>query len=92
MWIHMAIALAVVVAGVILSLSRTEWVLIVLCIGLVFSAELMNTAIEGMVDLLSPEKQEKAGRVKDMAAAAVLICAIASAAAGLFIFVPHIFK
>jgi len=89
-WVHLTIAMVVVVAGIILGLSSSEWVLVLLCMGLVFSAELVNTAIEKMVDLLSPEKQERAGRAKDLAAGAVLICAVVSAAAGMIIFLPHI--
>ena len=90
MWLHLIIAVVVIVAGVVLDLARSEWVPVILCMGLVFSSEIMNTAIEGMVDLLSPEQQEKAGQVKDLAAGAVLVCAVTAAIAGLFIFVPHI--
>jgi diacylglycerol kinase len=59
-----------------------------LCIGLVFGAEMMNTAIENVVDLASPELHPLAGKAKDIAAGAVLICTIVSVVIGLLIFVP----
>lgn len=92
MWIHMGVAFVVVAAGAIFHLARSEWILIALCMGLVFSAEIMNTAIERIVDLLSPEKQKLAGQVKDLAAGAVLVCALTAAVIGLIIFVPHIME
>jgi diacylglycerol kinase (ATP) len=88
MQIHLAIAAAVVVAGFILKISRTEWMLVVFAMGLVLSAECMNTAVEKLTDLVSPGHNELAGKVKDMAAGAVLICAAAAAVIGLIVFIP----
>jgi len=88
--IHLAIGAIVGVAGVVFGLSRIEWCLIVLCVGLTWTAELLNTSVEVLVDLLSPEYHERARVAKDVAAAAVLCSALASAAVGLLIFGPKI--
>ena len=89
-WIHMVAAIGVVVAGLIFKLSTTEWLLIVFAIGFVFSAELFNSAIEEMVNLVSPDFNKKAGKIKDLAAAAVLISSVTAAIIGLIIFIPKI--
>lgn len=89
--IHAAIAVIVLVAGMFAKLSTTEWIIIAICIGMVFTAEMLNTAIELLTDLVSPRYNKKAGQVKDMAAGAVLVSAIAAAAAGLWIFLPRIY-
>ena len=68
----------------------TEWIICIALFGLVISAEMFNTAIEYVVDIASPEKQEKAKRAKDIAAGAVLVNAIVSAIIGLQIFIPKI--
>ena len=88
--IHAMIRLAVIVLGLWLELSHTEWLLVIFCIGMVFGAELFNTAIELLTDLVSPDYHPKAGKVKDVAAAAVLISAITSAVIGLIIFMPKL--
>jgi diacylglycerol kinase len=90
MRIHFVIALLVVICGFIFNISKVEWLFCLLCFGLVFGAELINSAIENMVDLISPEKHKLAENAKDMAAGAVLVCAIFSAIVGLIIFVPRI--
>jgi diacylglycerol kinase (ATP) len=64
--------------------------LVVLCIGMVVAAELVNTAIESVVDLVSPERHPLAAQAKDVAAAAVLVCAVAAAIVGLIIFIPYL--
>ena len=76
--------------GFIVNLSGQEWAVIALCIGLVFTAEAVNSAIERMVDKVSPEQNDLAGVIKDLAAGAVLLAAIAAAAAGLIIFIPKL--
>lgn len=86
---HLIAAMAVIIAGIILGITRTEWIMVVMCIGTVIAAELFNTAIEKLVDLVSPERHPVAGRVKDIAAGAVLICAVAAAIIGLIIFIPY---
>lgn len=89
--VHLFSAVAVVVAGWHFEVSRSEWLAVILCIGLVLAAELINTAIEVLVDLVAPEFNRKAGLVKDIAASAVLVAALMSLAVGLIIFVPKIF-
>lgn len=83
----MALALAAV-----LHISAAEWCWICLCIGLVLSAELLNTSLEALTDLVSPGFNEKAGLVKDAAAAAVLITAFFSLAIGCIIFLPKLYS
>ena len=81
--------MSVIIAVIVLGITRTEWIMVVMCIGTVIAAELFNTAIEKLVDLVSPERHPVAGRVKDIAAGAVLICAVAAAIIGLIIFIPY---
>ena len=88
MKIHVFIAILVLICGVIFNLSVTEWVLCLGCFGLVISMEMINTALENLVDLVSPEHHPLAGKVKDMAAGAVLVAAIISSIIGLIIFLP----
>lgn len=87
---HLIVTVAVVALGFSLGITRGEWVAVCLCIGLVISAELFNTAIERLVDLMSPQRHPLAGQVKDIAAGAVLVCALAAIAVGLIIFVPYL--
>lgn len=89
-WIHLTAASLAVIAGIIFNIQRSEWIVIVICIGMVIAAEAFNTAIERLVNLVSPEWHPIAGEVKDIAAGAVLICAIAAAIVGLIIFIPYI--
>lgn len=88
--VHCIAALIVILLGIYFKLSKSEWMWISLMIALVLVVELMNTAIEILVDLISPQQHPKAGAIKDIAAAAVLIVAFLSIAIGLFIFVPKI--
>jgi diacylglycerol kinase (ATP) len=87
--IHFIISILVVVFGVIFSISKTEWMICILCFGLVISLEIINSSIENLVNLISPEYNVLAGKVKDIAAGAVLIAAICSAIVGLLIFIPY---
>jgi len=88
MKIHIAISVLVIASGTFFAISLIEWMFCLLCIGLVVGAEMLNTAIENVVDLASPEQHPLAGKAKDIAAGAVLICAIISVIIGLLIFVP----
>ena len=89
-WIHIAITVCVTIAGFLLHISLIEWVAVILCMGLVFSLELFNSAIENMADFASPQKNEIIGKVKDLSAAAVLIAAICSVIVGLIVFLPKL--
>jgi diacylglycerol kinase (ATP) len=88
--VHLAAAVIAVYGGWALHISPDEWLWIILCIGIVLAAELFNTAIEFLTDLVSPEYNKKAGLVKDMAAGAVLVIAICALIIGLIIFVPKL--
>lgn len=89
-WIHCAAIVLVTVAGFYFGITKYEWIAIIACFGMVLAAEAFNTAIERIVDLVSPQKQPLAGDIKDLAAAGVLICAMAAAIIGLIIFIPYI--
>ncbi len=88
--VHLACTLLVICAGCALHISLNEWLWIIFCVALVLMAELFNTAIEYLTDLVSPEYNKKAGLVKDFSAGAVLITAIGALAIGLIIFVPKL--
>lgn len=90
MRIHLVCAVLAIIAGLLLHISRTEWCLVAGCIGFVISAEVVNTAIEYFVDMVSPQRQEHAGRVKDLAAGAVLVAAVTALATGGMIFGKHL--
>ncbi len=89
-WIHLAAAFLVIGSGLFFSLNAVEWCLISLAIGLVLVAEILNTSIEFLTDLVSPDYNEKAGQVKDIAAGAVLVATVISIAIALFIFLPKV--
>lgn len=90
MKIHVLAMALVVILGIYLKLSPIEWCIIVISIALVISAELFNTAIETLVDMVSPERNPNAKLVKDISAAAVLALAIGAAVAGTIIFIPKL--
>jgi diacylglycerol kinase len=90
MWIHLLIMLIVVGMGLICNIRPIAWVVIIFAIAMVLAAEIFNSAIEVLVDLVSPDYNEKAGRIKDMAAGAVLITAIAAVIIACIIFIPYI--
>ena len=90
MKIHCFAAVCVVVAGVLFHISVTEWCICLVLFGLILSLELVNTAIEAVVDLVTEDKKPLAKLTKDTAAGAVLIAAVMAAMAGLLIFVPKL--
>lgn len=65
--------------------------IILLCIGMVMSLEIINTSIEHLVNIVNPDFNEKAGKVKDLAAAAVLVASMIAAITGLLVFLPHLY-
>ncbi len=87
---HVLSAGAVVAAGFYFGLTNMEWVVICFAIGLVWMAELFNTALEVVVNLVSPERHPLAGKAKDIAAGAVLIASLTAAVAGLLVFLPYL--
>jgi diacylglycerol kinase len=88
--IHCFAALTVLVLGLWLGVSRMEWLSLTLAIGLVMAMEAMNTAVELVVDLASPEWHALARDAKDVAAAAVLLASIAALVTGLWVFTPYL--
>lgn len=90
--IHGMVAVAVTVLAIVLGISGTECAMLALAMGLVFACELLNTAIEALVDLVSPEYREAARTSKDAAAGAVLLSALAAAIVGLLILGPPLWQ
>ncbi|KKR78944.1 MAG: hypothetical protein UU24_C0021G0013 [Candidatus Nomurabacteria bacterium GW2011_GWA2_40_9] len=90
-WFQIFFALLAVYLGFILCISTTEWLFIVLTIGIVFVTEALNTAFEIDIDLTSPEYHPYARDTKDVAAGAVLISVFVAILVGLIIFLPKIF-
>lgn len=88
--IHFLVGIGVVILSIFLKLNPYEWVAIIFSMGLVFTAEIINSAIEGISDFISPEKNEKIGKIKDLSAAAVLISAVTAFAVGLIVFLPKL--
>lgn len=88
--IHILMMILVIIFGIILKISKIEWIICIILFGFVISLELVNTAIENTVDLVTMEKNPKAKIAKDVSAAAVLIAAVTSAIIGLIIFIPKL--
>lgn len=88
--IHLIIMLLVIALGLMLAISAVEWTIITLSAGLVISMECINSALEYLADFVSSDIHPQIKKVKDAAAAAVLVTAISAAAVGLFIFIPKI--
>jgi diacylglycerol kinase (ATP) len=87
-WIHCAVTILVIIAGLLFHISISEWIAVFFAIGLVLAAEAINSAIERLSDVVQPEKDDRIRDVKDISAGAVLICAIAAAVIGIIIFLP----
>ncbi|MCB0397845.1 MAG: diacylglycerol kinase family protein [Flavobacteriales bacterium] len=91
-WIHALAAVSVIGLGLWLKISLVSWGLVALAIGGVLAAEMFNTAIETLTDMVSPEYHKSAKAVKDLAAGAVLISAIAAAVIGAIVFIPPLWS
>ncbi len=89
--IHVVMAVAAVVLGFYFGIDRGEWLAIIIVIGLVLALEAVNTAIEGLADMINEKHDENIRRIKDVAAGAVLMAAIAALVVGMVIFLPKIF-
>jgi diacylglycerol kinase len=88
--IHLIIAALVITASFYFRITHTEWCFVLICIGLVLSLEIINTAIEHFVDLVEPNHNPKAGAIKDLAAGAVLVFSLISIVIGIMIFNKYI--
>ena len=90
MRLHLISALLVLVAAYFFKFDYLEFGLIFLCIGVVWTAEILNTVIEKYLDFYHPERNPKVGILKDMSAAAVLVASLFSLAVGVCLFLPKI--
>ena len=88
--IHLLATVLVVGAGLLLNVQRSDWLILLLCIALVWVAEALNTALEYLCDATVEEQHPLIGKAKDIAAAGVLIAAAISALAGLLVLLPYL--
>lgn len=89
--IHLSVTVVVFILGIYLRLNSIEWSVLILTTSSVWISEAFNTALEELVNLVSPEWQKQAGLVKDIAAGAVLLSALMAIFTGFIIFLPKIF-
>lgn len=87
--IQILIAMVVVVLGIYFKITMREWALLTLVVGLVLGFELINTAIENLVDMVTVERRPLAGKIKDIAAGAVLLVSVSALIIGWLIFKPY---
>ncbi|MEI7830020.1 MAG: diacylglycerol kinase family protein [Prolixibacteraceae bacterium] len=88
--IHLVITGVVVIFILLFRFTLTEYGLLAIAIGMVFAAELFNSAIENIADHISPEKNDRIKKVKDLSAAAVLVCALTSVVIGCVVLLPKV--
>lgn len=88
--IELCFAFIALILGFLLSISTHEWLAVIICIAVVLGGEAFNSAVESVVDLVSPEFNELAGKAKDCAAGAVLLFSLGSLAVGCVIFIPKL--
>ncbi|MCK5786134.1 MAG: diacylglycerol kinase family protein [Candidatus Sabulitectum sp.] len=87
---HLFATICVAILAVILDVSHMEWAILSLAVGLVWTAEALNTGLEFLSDHVAPQWHELVGNAKDVAAGGVLAASVTAAVAGLLIFLPHI--
>ncbi len=92
LWVDLIAAVITVIMGFVFKITTTEWLSIIICVGLVMALELANTAIEEAVNLAMPKIHPVAKISKDVAAGAVLFSALISIAVGCVIFIPKIIE
>lgn len=90
--IHLLASIVVLLASWYFDIDRMEWIAVLMCIGMVISAEIFNTSIENICDHISPEYHQRIKIIKDLAAAAVLVTALIALIVAAFIFGPRIFS
>jgi len=89
--VHIPVALAVVVAAICFRVTQAEWCILTLCVAVVCSAEMFNSALENMAKAVTHERRDDLRDSLDTAAAAVLIAALGSVVVGALIFAPRLF-
>lgn len=87
---HGLAAALVIAAGFIFNISRLDWMIVIIAIALVIISEMINTAIESLLDFIHPEKHPHVGNIKDLTAGIVLFSALIAVALGIFVFYPEI--
>ena len=90
--IHIVIAFLVIFAAILLGFRLTEWAILLITIFLVLTLELVNTTIESLVNLVSPEIRNEAKIAKDISASVVLLGALLAIVIGLILFIPKLFN
>ncbi|MEM8967114.1 MAG: diacylglycerol kinase family protein [Bacteroidota bacterium] len=90
--VHLVVTIVVLSLGAFFSISVSEWLIIILTIGFVFVTEILNTAIEDIADFISPQRDARIKRIKDLGAAAVLLSAVTAVVIGIIIFLPKIWS
>ncbi|MBC8882587.1 diacylglycerol kinase family protein [Flavobacterium piscinae] len=88
--IQFSLGILISIAGFYFDISKNEWLIQTLCIGLVLSIEGLNTAVEKVADFVHPDYHEKIGFIKDIAAGAVFFAALTAIVIGMIIYVPYI--
>jgi diacylglycerol kinase len=91
-WLHALATIVVLLMGFAFRITITEWCCLIICLTVVWTAEALNTALELLTDLVSPEYHPLAGQCKDVAAAAVLIAAVGAGLVGAMVFSPYLVK
>ena len=90
--VQIAFALTTIMLGFLFGISVSEWIVVLIMMAMVLSAEIFNSTIGNLVNFVSPEFHPLAGKIKDLAAGAVLVIAIISVFVGLLIFVPYFLR
>ena len=90
--VHTIVAIIVIIMGITLKISISEWLICFILFGLVIATEMINTSIEAVVDLACPKKDPLAKIAKDTASGAVLVFALTAAISGIIIFLPKIIE
>ena len=90
-WVHLFLTIITVILGLVFNITIGEWTALIICMAMVWSAEIFNTCIEKFLDFISTENHPQIKLIKDMAAGAVLIVSLAAFIVGGIIFIPKIF-
>ena len=89
-WVHLFLTIIAVTLGLVFNIALNEWAALIICMTIVWTAEIFNTCIEKLLDFMSTDRHPQIKNIKDMAAAAVLIASWAAVIVGAIIFIPKI--
>ncbi len=92
LWSHLVISLLIITLGVAVRINTTQWIILILTISMVMGFEVINTAMEALVDMISFRFNLKVKKVKDIAAGATLVVSIAALIIGLILFIPELIE